>query len=1349
MNTDSFKQRQLLFQGGGNTANTQQKARTSVPAVNKDFLVNKFNSANNNNSNKNNAPDKSFQKKNTTNSILKIANQMENKKKNTNDEFNKRKSVQIEDKIDLNVSKEKSSKPNLNSSNNSKPNLNVSKDNSAKPNLNTSKENNSKPNIPKEDNLSINLNIEKEKSDIKKENDINSIKKEIEKKIERKGSENKDLKKEAEKKIERKGSENKDIKKEIEKKDEKKDKGKDNTKEVKKNKIEEIKKQMEKGKENKKENELKTSKKDDKNNENKKDNIINEISKKMEKESKKEGDISSRKESTNAIKVIKNENKNNDIIKDSNINKDKDKDNKEKDKDKENNSIKNNLFMNNFKNSPSSNVINNKDFKGPKMNLNQEKKPEKSKFDKIYEHIYKDENHNHNEDNKKDSNKNVNLKTLSDLEIDNFKDFNEEDYSIRRYDKYTIDKGKIFFKYRYLKNKYTQINETIQRLSNVNANNINNNNRNTSFNANKFLFSNNINNNNINNQNRNTINIDNKFKLSSNIHLSFFIKNPSSQCLNSIDKDSELRHYHSQFLQLTEKSIISFNLKKFEESYLYLFSNNIIKNLEEFGEFLLVVNGFDKFVIGEFLCGSLAPNDKKEVSRSFINGIKMNYDEINFLECFRFFMKRFYLPKDANLILEIMNTFSEIYFEYNKKNTDFVTIFKNANNIYLLISTLLAVNTMFTRKDIKNLNIIKKEEFVTMNKDIPENVIINIYEQLEKNPFLIDNENYNENIYKRMSALVKEKISSRKNDDDDTFLSKSSTFNEKMSVAPKKVDEKPKIIAEEDSDEEYDSIFDLDLSSKKAKSNMGTGSRPFMRSSFSLTKNLYSFTKQDQDILSKTQKFYKLVGNGVLHEREFLVYDNFTKLIWGKNVDESKIKGNLHYILITDIFNVFNGIEHSDNIKKYIKSNPKEAKEKNNFITIISNKKELNIKSDSLQTALLWYKALKSLVLKTKNENLKKSTKALNEINTQFKLKLDELWKDFILPKWNVYGNYILLKLKKRNKIQVEKEVNTPKKNIDTIIKDTENDKNLEYSDFFEFFYLGLPTFCRGTIWKILIGNTCYITESLYENYLSQVEPQNFNTFDIKYHEDINTIFNHEFNINQMISDIIKTKDFFLSELINLSIDQEQIMNESYNILRIFFLIRNDLVYKKSIVPLIFVFLMVEDNEYNAFCNLYNLICNSDIIKFYIGDEDYIKKNVAFFSDLVKKYLPKLHQHFLNLEIEHELYFIPWFSEIFSSSMNYKLLLRVLDLYLINGEYILFQIALSILAVQEDDLLDLAISEIFKILKKLSSKYKEDFFLEKMKSFDCIKEEYNKWKNENELGIQKLQLFQAIFNDDK
>ena len=1286
MNTNSFKERQLLFQGGGNKTNAPPKERQSLPLINKDIFEPK---AKSNNSNKNIVQEDKILKK-KSNDILKFANQIGNKIKAKNEEDStKKKQAPTDNKDNLNNSK------------------------------NDIKQNQNK--ILKTD--------KKEESDIKKDND---------------------KKKESEKNA--------------------KDKNKENIKETKSNKIEEIKKQMEKGL--KKGGESKEIKKDDKDNKNKnveikKDNKINEISKKFTKDIKKDdkSKVNNTFTKENDNKDVKNEDKNklgNSIRKESynpeskNNNKTipevrKESYNKEiKIEHKINENKTNNTNVKNKDNNIDNNINNNLKInlnknKDSKILQNKGKEDDKNLYNRLYSEIYESVptlNESH-----KDSinimNKN---KTLEDLEIDNFKDFNEEDYLERKYDKSTIDKGKIFFKYRYLKNKYTQINETIKRLSTVNPNdikNISNNKRLSTVNTTGLTFSaNNINN--LNNlKKRNSINPnDSKFKLSNNIHLSFFIQNPSAQCKNSIDKDSELRHYHSQFLQLTEKSILCFNLKKYDESYLYLYSNNIIKNLEEFGEFLLVVNGFDKSIIGDFLSNTNSPNDKREVLNGFVNAIKMNYEEIGFIECFRFFMKRLYLPKDANLILEIMNSFSENYFENNKNNENFINIYKNVSNIYLLISTLLALNTMFTRKDIKNKNMIKKDEFLSMNKDIQETELIKIYDQLEKKPFSIDNENYNENIYKRMSTLVKEKISSSLSKND--LLIKSKTLNMNMNNIKLGLDEENNyVINEEDSDEEYDENNIINTDSK------GSVPRPITRASFSLTKNLYSFTKQDQEILSKVQKFYKFVGNDLLHQREFLIYDNFTKLLWGKNVDENKVKGNLHFINITEIIDVFNGIEHSEIIKKYIKANPKELKEKNNYITIISTKRQINLKSDSLQTALLWYKALKSLVLKIKNQSLKRNSKSINEINTQFKLQIEELWKDFILPKWNIYGNYILTKLGKKNDEMQDKKILNNTKNIDTIIKDIGNDKNLEYSDFFLFYYLGLPSFCRGTIWRLLIGNPCGLTETLYESFSQQVEEENFNTFDVKYHEDINTIFNIEFNINQMITDIIKTKDLFLSELVKFKIDQEQIMKESYKILRVFFLMRNDIVYKKSIVSLIFVFLMVEENEYNVFCNVYNLICNSYILKFYIGDEDFIKKNTDFFSSLVKKYLPKIHEHFTNLEISHELYFIPWVTEIFSSSLSYKLLLRVLDLYLINGEYVIFQIGLCILSVQEDDLLDLTISEIFKLLKKLSSSYKEDYFLEKMKSYFSIKEDYNKWKNENDLGIQKLQLFQAIFNDDK
>ena len=908
-------------------------------------------------------------------------------------------------------------------------------------------------------------------------------------------------------------------------------------------------------------------------------------------------------------------------------------------------------------------------------------------------------------------------RNLSDLDIDDFKDFKEEYYLNRKYDKTNVDKGKIFFKYRYLRNKYTQINETIHRLTTTNyhqpsSKRDNEKGRFTTFNAskeNKKLID----------QRYSHVNPSNsRFTLLNNVYLSNFVQNPSSHILNSIDKDSQLRHYHSQFLKITENSILYFNLKQFEESYLYLYMNGIIKNLKEFGEFLLVGNGYDKFIIGDFLAKNEVPNDKKEVLEGFVNGIKMKYEEISFLECIRFFMKRFYLPKDANLILEIMNTFCQIYFETNKTNEEFLNIFKNSNSIYLLISTLLAVNTMFTRKDIKNMNMIKKEEFISMNNSIQEAFLINLYDQLKIHPLEIESDNYNETVYRRMSTLIKEKFPKH---------SKSrKSFN----------------LYDNDSNDENENeiINDFIVIENDNKENE--------IDSFNLTKNLYNFNDKDGEILVKIQKFHKFVGNELKHEREFLVHENYTKLIWGKNVEINKDKGNLHTIMIKDIKDVFNGVEHSEILKKYITLNPKEIKEKNHFITIITQEREINLKSDSLNVALLWYKALKSLVIKVKNENNKKKSENIKKMNKKFKLKLEALWKEFILPNWNIYGYYILEQLQKRKEIRETKNNTNNNKTTIAIINEVADNKILEYYDFFKFYKIGLPQFCRGTIWRFLIGNPCSMTEKLYENYLSKIEKVDFNDFDIRYHEDNNSIFNFEYNINQMIVDIIIEKDLLKDELLKLKIDSIQIMNKSYNILRVFYLIRNDLIYKKSIIPLIYIFLIVESEEYNAFCDIYNLICNNDIFKFYIDDEIDINKSLDFFNNLVEKHLPQIHKHFKNLEITHDLYFIPWMTELFSSSLELKLIFRIIDLYLIEGEYILYQTGLTILAIQEDDLLDLTIGEILNLVQRLPNKHKIKHFLKKMKNFDMTKNEYAKWKKENELGTQKLLLFQAIFNDD-
>jgi hypothetical protein len=271
---------------------------------------------------------------------------------------------------------------------------------------------------------------------------------------------------------------------------------------------------------------------------------------------------------------------------------------------------------------------------------------------------------------------------------EDFAEFGEE----RKYNSNNIEKGKQFFKHRYTKEKIDEIDSTIKKMA------------------------------------------------AGQMSLPDIKKNPfvsrsstafaylKSKNYNNYERESEARKCQTEFLLIVEKAIISFNIKKYTESYTYLINSGIIKDSSEFGEFLLVVSGFDKTIVGEFLAKEKKPNENKEILNSFINAIDMNYNNIGFLECLRFLLTRLILPKDANLILVIMDTFSEKFFENNKNDKNFVKIFSSTNAVYLLVSTIMALNTMFTRTDIKNMNVIKKPEFISMNKDISPEYVDELYD---------------------------------------------------------------------------------------------------------------------------------------------------------------------------------------------------------------------------------------------------------------------------------------------------------------------------------------------------------------------------------------------------------------------------------------------------------------------------------------------------------------------------------------------------------------------------------------------------------------------------------------------
>ena len=870
--------------------------------------------------------------------------------------------------------------------------------------------------------------------------------------------------------------------------------------------------------------------------------------------------------------------------------------------------------------------------------------------------------------------------------------FNENNYKDRKYDKDTIELGKKFFRFRYIKNKSKKSGDINEK------------------------------------------------------------KEGDSLSQNNHDKERSLRKYNSDFILIIEKSILSFNVKNYKESFEFLLSSGIINNKGEYGEILLVVSGFDKFLIGEFLAKQKFPNDEKQVLNNFIEFINMSEQEIKFIDCLRFLFSRLILPKDANLILEIMDKFSINYFDINKKSSDFVDIFKSSDKIYLLVSTILALNTMFTRKDIKIKNVIKKDEFIKMNSEVSKNFLEKLYDELKKNPIIMSDD-YNESMYRKLAPLVKEEETvkldikpykssnindeNRKSNPNEEKIEENNSNNNINKIGEKVSKDNALEEQTPEEEEEFDELCDEEPKKDLEKKE------------FSLKTNFQNFTEEDEKILKTPHKFYRITGTNKTSQKEYILSDDKRKLYYDKKQRK--------YYEIKNMVDAFNGINHghNSNIKKYLKSNPSEEQFSSNFISLIfsSDKDQIDLMADDLESALLWFKSIKSLIIKYGKKSNKDKSKLYE---AAIKRKCQFLWND-LLKKWDIYGKFLIIKLMERNKYifkEDKQNANSIKnftyksilnylKNIKS--KKVDKEKEVDYNEFFTIYYAGLPSNIRNKIWQILIGNPCGIIANTYELIKKKIPNINFNDLEIDIQNNKN--YCQDIISNKIINEIISMKDLiFNKESKNTNNELNLLMTKTYNIARVFFIFRPDIPYNKNIISLIFLFLNIFEDEANIFCNIANLIC-SDFLKIFIGDENEIKNYCSFFSGLLKNYLDKIEKHFSKLEISPQLYIVPWFEELFTRTLSYKILLRVFDLYLINGEIVLYQTSLAILNILEEDLLNVTINDVFKILERFPENVPENDLIGKIRDYSCIKKEFFAWKLENELAAQKSDLFEIILSD--
>lgn len=763
-----------------------------------------------------------------------------------------------------------------------------------------------------------------------------------------------------------------------------------------------------------------------------------------------------------------------------------------------------------------------------------------------------------------------------------------------------------------------------------------------------------------------------------------------------IEKDRKEFIRKKCFLLITiEKAIFFFNHKKYKDSIQLLIDEKVIKNYKEFGEFILVIDGFDKNVINEFLLDDTIKNEinMEEILENFLNCIYMNKTPL--FDTLKFLLSCINSPKK-----EIIDKFSSKFFITNEGNETFIKTYKTPIIFIIYVNSLIAINNGFIGK-VKN-NIVKIGQFVEMNKELDKKMCQNAYKEFQQHP-IFPSDNYVQKFYKKISHLVKE------ND-----------INEKLD---KNID----------IDYYYENILNDNPERDYNNHNIW----------FSYRKNISIFDKNDEEILLKPTTFTKYVTNSTTsHPRVFVLRDNFTTLIWAKSIEGDKIKGNLHTLKIDDINDIYIGVENCEIIKKYLKSNNKEIDDEYNFITIRTRNEVFAMKNDDIDISFKWFKSLKSLLFKFQMAKIKDKERINENKINKIEKGIKKIWNILIFSKWTEYGRYLLYK--KQNKIEYKRVFVTNNRKEKIIKSDLIDDKMnfnttkilsfmtelknklvgegkenniLDYNEFLFLYKIGIPQPIRNILWDSMIDNACGITKDIYDYYFEEIKDLDFEeqkNIIIKNDKTNNPLNKDDELAKKIIHDMIKIEDLFINELYILQKSTSEILSITFKLVHIFLLMRRDINYNTNIINYAFIFNLVYNEPYTSFKNLYNFICSSNIIKSLNKDEHYIKKMCELFKNLMIKYSPKVYNHFYKLDINIELFFVLWIENLFTQTLNFKIILRVIDLFLIYGDELILQIGLTIIKIQEEDLLNYSINEIFKVLKRLPNKYDEELFFENL-----------------------------------
>ena len=291
-------------------------------------------------------------------------------------------------------------------------------------------------------------------------------------------------------------------------------------------------------------------------------------------------------------------------------------------------------------------------------------------------------------------------------------------------------------------------------------------------------------------------------------------------------------------------------------------------------------------------------------------------------------------------------------------------------------------------------------------------------------------------------------------------------------------------------------------------------------------------------------------------------------------------------------------------------------------------------------------------------------------------------------------------------------------------------DKNIK-----EYFYQGLPDNVRGRVWMLCLGNKFSITKEYYEIQVKNIKETlekykiNNSKSEIEIDKEKNNIKDKEKSINIIELDIERTFPY-----LGLFKGDSPMAQDLREILRVFVISRPDIGYIQGL-SFIAGILLLNMDKFKAFISLMNLILNPIILPFYKMDNESIQQRLQLFKQVFYFNLPELCEHFDELNLLPENYFLSWNMTLFTRDVNLELAKRIWDVFMVEGIKAIYSAAIVFLSHFEDKLLKMDFVEIMTYIGSIKNiNFDEDMVIEAMKNVkipDWIQVEIDKLKEDN------------------